>query len=98
MPGQLALTGTARDDVARVRRGKQKILQAAQVFVAPLRGAKSDEWSPLYEAHALDYSRHAYGLQTSPGNEKALPVGKPLMMLARPERFELPAPWFVVEV
>ena len=30
-------------------------------------------------------------------NENGLPFGKPLMMLARPERFELPTPWFVAK-
>ena len=28
---------------------------------------------------------------------KGLPIGKPLVMLARPERFELPTPWFVAK-
>ncbi len=32
---------------------------------------------------------------TSPPNENGLPFGKPSLKLARPERFELPTPWFV---
>jgi hypothetical protein len=62
-PAQLAQTGTARDDIARVWRCKQEILQAAQILVALLLGTKSDERREFYEDHAFNYTRHAYSLQ-----------------------------------
>ncbi len=31
------------------------------------------------------------------GNEKGLAFANPLMILVRPERFELPTPWFVAK-
>jgi hypothetical protein len=46
-PAQLAQTRTAWDDVACIWCGKQEILQAAQVFVAPLLSPKSDERGEL---------------------------------------------------
>jgi len=49
---------------ASVWRGKQEILQAAKIFVAPLLSAKSDERGELDKDHSANYTRQAYRPQS----------------------------------